>query len=319
MKAIMFREYGPAEVLEVAEVPAPRIAAADELLIDVHAASVIPGDTKLRAGVLRHMFEISLPKILGRDGAGVVREVGAGVEGFAPGDRAVFFAMHAEAGCQSGQVVRPEESVVRLPDNLSFVEAAALTHSGICAWLGLHDTLGIGPGQTVLIQGGAGAIGGVCVQLAAMAGARVLATCSARNIDTVRGLGADAAFAYDGADVVAEILAAEGKVDAVYDLVGGKVHGQSCRLLKPGGRLAWLVAEPFEDESADHGVRCDRVVVRDDRAVLQAVMDVAAEGRLKPWVAAEIRPDEIAAAHRRIEAGEVSRGRLVLTFDDTDR
>lgn len=319
MKAILFRDYGPAEVLEVVDLPAPQIAAAGEMLIDVHAASVIPGDTKLRAGVLRHMFDIPLPKILGRDGAGVVRAVGAGVEGFAPGDRVVFFAMHAEAGCQSGQVVRPQESVVAIPEGLSFVQAAALTHSGICAWLGLHDTLGIGPGQTVLIQGGAGAIGGVCVQMAARAGARVLATCSARNLDTVRALGADAAFAYDSADVVAEILAAEGRVDAVYDLVGGAVHGQSCRLLKPGGRLAWLVAAPFEDESAEHGVRCDRVVVRDDRSVLQAVMDEAAEGRLEPWIAGELRPDEIRAAHRRIEAGEVSRGRLILTFDEADR
>lgn len=314
MKAILFRAFGGPEVIAEAELPSPAICAGDDILIDVAAASIIPGDVKLRAGALRHLFPVSLPKVPGRDGAGIVRATGPDVRSIAVGDRVCFFAAHAESGCQAAQIVRPQRAVVKLPDGLSFTDAAALTHAGICAWLAIRETLAVGPGETVLVQGGAGAIGGLAVQLAALAGARVLATCRAANAALVRDLGAARVFAYDREDVTAEILRSEGPVDAVLDLVGGPVHAASCRVLRRGGRLAWLIAAPFEDVSAAHGVEARQVAVRDDRAVLQAVIDLAGAGELSPLVAGTVTPGAVAEAHRRIEAGEVTRGRLVLTF-----
>lgn len=314
MKAILLSAFGGPEVIEVADLPAPETCTGYDVLIDVAAASIIPGDVKLRAGDLRHLFPVSMPKVPGRDGSGVIRATGPDVRGLAPGDRVCFFASHSESGCQAERILRPANAVVRLPPSVSHVEAAALTHAGICAWLAIRETLAVGRDDTVLIQGGAGAIGGVAVQLAALAGARVLASCRADNAELVRGLGAARTFAYDREDVTAEVLRSEGPVDAVLDLVGGPVHAASCRALRRGGRLAWLIAAPFEDVSAAHGVAVRQVAVRDDRTVLQAVVDLAGAGKLAPLVAGTVTPGEVAEAHRRIAAGEVTRGRLVLTF-----
>lgn len=318
MKAILFRTYGGPEVMELAEVEAPRLRDPGEVLIDVAAASIIPGDCKLRAGALRALFPISLPKRTGRDGAGIVRAVGDAVRDVAPGDRVCFSIPHTETGCQAEQVVCRAEALVPVPPTLSLCDAAALTHAGLCAWLSIHDTLALRPGQTVLIQGGSGAIGGVAVQLAALAGARVLATCRAANRDRVAALGAAATFAHDEGDPVAEILRQYGPVDAALDLVGGAAHAQCCAVLRRGGRLAYLLAHPFEDVSGRHGVTLMQVPIREDRAALHGVMDLAGRGRISPMVSGTVSPAEIVNAHRRMDRGEVSGGRLVIVFGDPD-
>ena len=142
MKAIRYDRYGGPEVLRLADMPEPRCGGG-EVLIDVRAASVIPGDCKLRAGHLRELFEVTFPKIPGRDGAGVVLEVGARVGEFMVGDRVCFVTQHTEPGSNAERIARPAAEVVRMPDGLDFAGAAALMHAGVCAWIALVETAGL--------------------------------------------------------------------------------------------------------------------------------------------------------------------------------
>ena len=230
----------------------------DDVLIDVVSASVTPGDCMLRDGQLQDLFPITFPKIPGRDGAGIVRAVGGNVGGFTPGDRVCFVARRTEQGSNAERIARPADDVIRMPDGLEFTDAAALLHAGACAWIALVESAEIQPGMHVLIHGGSGAIGGMAVQIASHLGARVSATCRAVNSDYVLGLGADSVIAYDQTDF-AEVVC---DVDVVLDLVGGDVHERSCRVLRPGGILVFLLADPFEDRSAEFGVDLRQAMIR---------------------------------------------------------
>ena len=309
MKAITYNRFGGPEVLRLAEMPEP-VPGAEDVLIDVMAAGVIPGDTKLRAGHLQHLFPVTFPKIPGRDGAGIVAHAGDRVAEFAPGDRVCFVTQHVEQGSNAERIVRPAAEVVAMPDGLDFIAAAALMHAGICAWISLVETAGLQAAARVLIQGGAGAIGGMAVQIAHHLGAHVTATCRAANTDYVLGLGADAAIAYDRPDPAHGSEA----MDIVLDLVGGEVHDRSCRALRPGGILVYLLAEPFDDRSAAHGVELRQAIIHDDKAVLERVVELAADGAIEPRVSRVMGLREAAEAHRLIEQGGNTRGRVVLTM-----
>ncbi len=310
MTAISYRRFGGPEVLELGEMPKP-IPGPGQVLVAVRAASVIPGDWKLRAGHLKDIFEISFPKIPGRDGAGVVEALGEGVENLAIGDEVGFVTRHTEHGSHARYTLPAASAVVRKPAKLSFVEAAALMHAGACAWIALSETAGLGPGQRVLIHGGAGAIGGMAVQLARHLGAFVAATCGARNTGFVRDLGADLAIAYDRSDFAEKLE----PVDIVLDLIGGEVHRRSYPVLKRGGTLVYLMADPIEDLSAEFAVRCVRAVIGDQPSALAAVMRLAEEGAWRPLVSRIMPLAEAAEAQRLLEAGLNSRGRIVLTMD----
>jgi NADPH:quinone reductase-like Zn-dependent oxidoreductase len=307
MRAIQFDRFGGPEVLSLVELPDPE-PGPGELLIDVRAASVIPGDWKLRAGHLSHLFDVTLPKIPGRDGAGVVSAIGPGVAAFAVGDAVCFVCQHEEQGSHAEKVVRPADAVVAKPAGLSFVEAAALMHAGVCAWITVAEVGAVRPGDRVLVHGGAGAIGGQAVQVARHLGAEVVATCHSGNLDYVAGLGAHRAVAYDREDFASSVR----DIDCVVDLVGGATHARSYAALRPGGRLVWLIAAPFEDRSAEFGVELRQARIHDDPATLATVVGLAARGILRPQVSRTLPLGDAAAAHRRLEAGENSRGRIIL-------
>ena len=162
MRAIQYERFGGPEVLRLVDLPAPA-PGPGEVAIEVRAASVIPGDWKLRAGHLQHLFPITFPKIPGRDGAGIIVEVGSGVDGWSVGEAVGFVTQHTESGSYAERVVRNPASVVRKPAALSFAEGAALMHAGVCAWIGLIETAGVEAGSRVLVHAGAGAIGGAAV------------------------------------------------------------------------------------------------------------------------------------------------------------
>lgn len=307
MKAIVYDRFGGPGVMRLADIAEPP-PGPDEALIRVRAASVIPGDWKLRAGRLQDMFPISFPKIPGRDGAGEVVALGPGTDFAAIGDRVVFVTGHAEPGSHAEFVVRGRDSTVALPAGLDFARGAALMHAGACAWTALVRTGGVAPGMRVLVHGAAGAVGGAAVQIARNAGAEVLATCHSRNADYVRGLGAAEIAPYDTDDFAARF----GRVDLVLDTIGGDVHRRSYAVLRRGGAIVWLIAEPFEDLSAAYGVRTVQADIRDDREVLEAVAALAARGALVPQVSRIMDLAQVAEAHRLLESGAISRGRIVL-------
>jgi 2-desacetyl-2-hydroxyethyl bacteriochlorophyllide A dehydrogenase len=307
VKAIRFAQFGSPEVLKLEEAPTP-VPGPREVLVAVQAASVTPGDTKLRAGQLQKLFPVSFPCIPGRDGAGRIVALGVQADYAKVGDAVCFVADRTRQGSYATHIARDAESVVPLPPGVAFAEGAALMHAATCAWIALVDTAGLQAGQRVLVLGGSGAIGGMAVQIACHLGARVVATCAARNIEYVRALGAEEAFAYDqGA-----MPSANQAFDLVLDLVGGDAHERSYPLLRKGGKLVWLIAKPFTDRSAQYGVQTLQARIVDSPRVNAIVVGLAAKAAIKPQVSRVMPLSEAAQAHRMVEAGRASRGRIVL-------
>jgi len=307
MKAIRFARFGGPDVLTLDEIAAT-LPGSREVVIDIEAASVTPGDWKLREGHLQQIFPVRLPCIPGRDGAGSVAAVGDQVDYARVGDAVCFTAERTVQGSYAEQIVRDAAGVVPLPPGLSFAEGAALMHAGTCAWIALVRFAGLQPGQKILIHAAAGAIGGMAVQLAKHLGAAVAATCSARNSEYVRGLGADLVLEYDREDFARGLR----DCDVVLDLVGGDVHRRSYPVLKEGGSLVWLIAQPVEDCSARYGVRFVQAHIHDDPQALAAVIDLARRSVLKPQVSRLMPLAEAAQAHRLVQGNANSRGRVIL-------
>ncbi len=293
-------------MLELVDVPDPA-PADDEVLIRIHAAGVAPGDGKVRAGTLQHMFPVTLPKIPGRDGAGVVVAKGRRATYLEIGDPVCFTTPHVGQGSAAELIARGKGDVARKPKSLSFVEAAALVHSGMCAWIGLVETADIKSGMKVLIHGGAGAIGSMAVQIARHRGAEVAATCRSTDAPRVAALGAQQVIAFDREDFAASLAG----FDVVFDLVGGEVHDKSYSVLKRGGMLVWLYARPIEDR-APPGIVSRRAAIHDRIETLEAVLALAAERRLRAQPGRVFPLAQCAEAHRLVAAGGHGGGRVVL-------
>lgn len=307
MRAIRYQSYGEPNVLELVDVPDPR-PGRGEVLVGLRAASAIPADWKVRSGMLQAMFPVTLPKIPGRDGAGIVLELGEGVDYANVGDAVCVVAQHTEDGTYAEKIVRDGESIVAMPETLDFGEAAALMHAGNCAWICLVETAELKAGARILVHAGAGAIGGLAIQLAHHLGCHVTTTCRAANADYVTAMGADDMIAYDEED----FSASDERFDVVLDLMGGDVHRGSYAVLKPGGHMVCLRAEAFEDQSERYGVRVSVPRIHDKKYVLDAVAQLARDGVFRPQIAHRLPLAQAGEAHRMMEAGKVSRGRIVL-------
>ncbi|WP_329140325.1 zinc-dependent alcohol dehydrogenase family protein [Streptomyces sp. NBC_01476] len=222
MRAVVLKEFGTQPAL--GELPKPT-AGPGQVLVRVRASGVNPLDIKIRAGQAAHA-RFALPGVLGMDLAGVVEETGPGVTGFAPGDE--VYGLTGGVGDLQGSLAEyaavDARLLARKPAALSMREAAALPLVAITVWEGLVDRARAGQGQTVLVHGGAGGLGQVAVQIARARGAEVFATASARNLETVRSLGATPIDrgASSVEEYVAEHTGGEG-FDVVFDTVGGPV------------------------------------------------------------------------------------------------
>ena len=309
MKALLYEAYGGPDVLRLRELQDPSPGPGD-VLIRVRAASLGPGDCKLRAGLLQRHFSFSFPKIPGRYGAGEVVALGADVDDIRIGDRVVFAAAHDENGSCAEMIVRPRGKIAPAPLNVTWSEAAAVIHEGVCAVSALGSA-NVGSGTRVLVHGAAGAVGGACVQLARHLGAVVTATCRECNRDYVHALGAHFVIPFDREDF-SRTMADQ---DVVIDTQGGEVHERSYRVLKRGGRLVYLNAAPIEDRGAEYGVIVMNAIIEDSHAALSRVCRLVETGVLKPRVAMVLPLAEGALAHRLVESGAVKRGRMILTME----
>jgi NADPH:quinone reductase-like Zn-dependent oxidoreductase len=306
MRVARYSRHGGPDMIELADMALP-VPGPGQVLVRLHAAGVAPLDWKMRAGLLAAHFTLTFPKVPGRDGAGVVMAAGEGVD-LAPGTRVAVMAPPAgQAGTHASHMLAEARLCVPLPDAVGFEDAAALVNSGLSAWIAVMRTAAVQPGQRVLVQSGAGAVGGLMVQLCAHLGAEVTATCRADNKDYVRSLGAHRAIAYDRpwpGDVPPQ--------DVVFDLMGGAVHGACYPLLRKGGHLVWLTAAPITDRGADYGVQVSRAMIADDPQVVAEVLRLAADGVLRAQVAGRLPLEKAAEAQARLAAGEITRGRLIL-------
>jgi NADPH:quinone reductase-like Zn-dependent oxidoreductase len=290
MRVLRLRAAGGPEqlALEDADRPGPGLA---EALVRVHAAAITRGELEWPVD--------RLPAVPSHELSGVVEEVGGGVAGVAVGDEVFALAPFDRDGVAADYTAVPAELLVPKPRALGHAESAALPLPALTAWQGLFDHGRLGAGERVLIHGAAGNVGGFAVQLARAAGAHVIGTASAANLDFVLELGAhevvDAANAFE--DAVEP-------VDVVFDTAGGERLRRSPAVLRAGGRLVSVAEEPPEG-----GVY---FIVEPNRDQLGSLARLVDGGDLRPPLV-EVFPFAAAreAFARSLEPGR--RGKVVLT------
>ena len=244
MKAVRLLEYGGQLVFN--DVPTPTIAR-DEILVKIRSTAVNHLDLVEASGTARQILPIDLPWIPGHEFSGVVEQIGSDVEGWAPGD-AVFGI--TGMGAYAEYVAVKASAIARKPSNLSFEEAASVPVAAQTAWEGIFTHGHLEKGQTILIHGGAGAVGAYAVQLASHAGATVIATASGGDEAYLKSLGASRVIDYRAAQF--EKVLRE-KVDAVFDLARGDIQ-KSFFVLKEGGHLVSATQPVSQEEAAKHRV-----------------------------------------------------------------
>src|SRR6185369_4697551 len=236
MKALTFKRYGKSPDIGFADLPRPALKA-DELLVQVHAASVNPIDNMITTGIFKPVLHFQLPATLGSDLAGVVIEVGSDVTRFKPGDAVFANIFDRGTGAIAEFAVVPERVAVLKPANLDFVQAASIPMVGLTSWQALKERANLKAGQKVFIPAGSGGVGTFAIQLAKHLGAKVGTTTSTGNVDLVRRLGADEVVDYKK-QAFENVLRG---YDAVLGTVRGDAIEKSIGILKPRGKIVSLV------------------------------------------------------------------------------
>ena len=303
MKAAFIERYGGPGELKYGELPDP-VAGPGEVVIDVHAASINAADWKVRAGQYQ---QAKFPLILGRDFSGVISAVGQGVTDLKVGDAAFGVCEAGQEGAYAEKIAVKAAIVAKKPDALSHVNAAALALTGLTALSAIEDTLKLKPGETILIQGGAGGVAGFAIQLAKHIGARVITTASAANHDYVRGLGADEIIDYNAVDFTRAVT----NCDAVFDTVGAEVAQRSFAVLKPGGRAAFIASGAQAPKPSRDDVTSLRPPVGRARRHLERIVELVQAGAVRAPEIKLYRLSDAADAHRLSESRHF-RGKLVF-------
>ena len=326
---MVVHEHGAPEVFVLDNVPLPA-PLPDQVRLRVRSSSVNPIDCKIRSGALP--LGASPPAILHIDVAGVVGAIGEAVSGFEEGDRVFGFAggLLAYPGALAEYVCVPAAALARIPTTFDFSHAGVLPVAACTAWEAIHERVQVVAGESVLVQGGAGGVGHMAVQLAHACGARVHATVSsAPKAELVRRLGATAAIDYrqlEPSDIIREYTDGQA-YDVVIDTVGGAALHKALLLAKPGGRVVSIAARGSHDLSPMHGkgLRLDVVfAIRpfvEDRGFerlaerLQQVARACEQGQLHPVLHERIYTySDVAEAHRCLESG-AALGKIALIND----
>lgn len=307
MRAVRIHEYGAAAVLRYEEAPLPAVAA-DEVLVEVHAAGVNPADWQFRYGYYKDFAPRTLPFILGWDVAGVVKTVGAGVERWKSGDRVFAMADMNRDGAYAEFVAVRAEHLAPAPTTLPLQHAAGVPLAALTAWKALFDDGQLKAGQSVLVHAAAGGVGLFAVQLAKWAGARVAATASSASVGLVESLGADQVIDYRAGDFARQLA----NVDIVIDTVGGATRAASWGVLRKAGTLVAVAMPPPETGTAlQHGVRAAMTVVVPDGRRLSEVGKLIDAGKLRVVIDSEFPLEQAAPAHERSESRR-ARGKIIL-------
>ena len=307
MKAILIRAFGGPEVVEFAETPEP-MPGPNEVVVEVHAASVNPIDLKIRSGAMNQYGALSLPRILGRDFSGTIAAVGAGIGDLRPGEAVFGIADRLKDGTHAETHVIDAALVAKKPKALTHIAAAALGVAAASALTALEFAAQIKSGDRVLIHAGAGGVGHYAIQYARKKGAHVIVTARADNHDFVKSMGAHEAVDYTAVDFAEAVK----DCDLVLETLGGEAHFKSMACLQPGGTLVWLNAAPLPERPARADIKVVHAIVKAARAQMERVGQLAAEGTLKPHVTATFPLERAAEAYAMVGAGR-TRGKVVLT------
>jgi NADPH:quinone reductase len=328
MKAILMTGVG---VLQLQEVPTPKISQPNQVLVALKAAGVNPIDTKIRKRGT--FYPEQMPAILGCDGAGIVEAVGSEVTDFRVGDE-VYFCRgglgQQGTGNYAEYAVIEADFLAHKPNSLSFAEAAAAPLVLITAWEALYDRARLQSGQNVLIHGGAGGVGHVAIQLAKIKGAKIYTTVGNSDKERlVRQLGADYPILYKQTDFVSAILQqTEGKgVDIAFDTVGGETFFQSCQAVRVYGDIVTIL-EPSGSlkEARDRNLRISLELMltpalmglkeaqKYQAQILKEAAHLIDEKKLTIHLSQTFPLAAAILAHQLIESGSVM-GKIALIID----
>ncbi len=316
MRAAVIHAFGGPEVLQIEERPEPALRETD-VLVEVHATSVNPVDTKVRAS---SSAPRSLPLILGYDVSGVVVRCGSRVTQWKPGDE-IFAAPNLfRDGANAEYVAIDARSAARKPKSVDHATAASLPLVSQTAWEALHLRARISPGQTVLIHAGAGGVGHIAVQLAKLHGCRVITTAGREDsIGFCRDfLRADEVIDYQRVDFVERVreLTQGRGVPVVFDTVGGEVFARSLDCAAINAQVVTILGSNTGDRS--RGLLYRNISVHYEfmgvptaheleperpGQILTGIAQLVDAGLLRPHVSQRVPLEEIAAAHRQVESG----------------
>ncbi len=315
MRAVVIPGFGADP--ELAELPVPEPGPAG-ILVRVHAAGMNPFDWKVAEGALKGVVEHRFPVVVGSDGAGVVEEVGADVANFRPGDRVYgqFMKVALGVGSYAEHTVAPADGKLALiPEGLSFVVAAALPTASVTAYQAIQEAH-LEPGSTILVNGASGGVGQSAVQFAAGLGARVLATSPPELTGLLRELGAAEVVDFTRGPTAEQVLAAHPDgVDAVLDLVSKAGEaGPLVDLLRPGGVAISTNGALDPEAMAARELRGVNFFSNVTPEALEEIAQLAASGRLRVRIDAEVPLAEAPAAIARARAGH-ARGKTVVVID----
>jgi NADPH:quinone reductase-like Zn-dependent oxidoreductase len=297
MKAVRFSQFGGPEVLEIVDLPDPH-PGPGQVRIAVRAAGVNPSDWKKRKGLM----DPELPQTMGYEAAGVVDELGEGVDDVAVGDR--VFGLSTQGAAQAELAVLSYYAPI--PPSLDFAGAAALPAAIETAARAL-DQLGVKAAHTLLINGASGSVGSAAVQLAVLRGARVIGTASPANHDYLRSLGAEPVAYGEGLSGRVRALA-PGGVDLTLDVAGSGVLPE---LIELAGGAGHVITVADFGGAREHGVRFSSGESGRAVYVLGEIGELIESGRFSPPATQTFPLAEVAEAHRAGEQGHV-RGKLVL-------
>ena len=312
MLAAQITKYGGQDSLRVSDDAAKPAAQKGQVLVEVYAAGVNPFDVTVREGRARQMAELDLPATLGGDFAGVVADVGEGVDGFIEGE-----AVYGQASPLSGQGSFAQYTPVKAtqlaakPEIVGFSAAAALPLAGVSAYQALVDHMHLQKGQKILIHGGAGGIGSMATQLAKHLGAHVTATASSKDADFVKDLGADEVIDYKSQDFTKLVK----DYDAVLDTVGGETNRKSYQVLKTGGVLVSMVAKPDEESVSKYGITYTAQFTRTTTDRLKAVAELVDNGAIKPQIDTVFPLDQAAEALEYLKMGN-PKGKVIIRIKE---
>lgn len=306
MRAITYSRYGGADVLELSELPTPKVGP-DTVLVRVKATSVNPVDWKVREGYLDAIMDATFPVVPGWDVAGVVEQVGLDTPELSVGDEVFGYVRKdvVSGGTTAELVAAPVRTLARKPAAWTWEQAAGAPLAGLTA-LQTIDRAGVSSGQTVLVHAAAGGVGSMAVQIAVARGARVIGTASERNHEYLRSLGAEPVTYGEGLSGRVRALAPEG-VDVVLDYIGGEALATTPDVLRDGGTVASVVDAAARDELGGH-----YVWVRPDVEGLTELARLADAGQLTVDVAEVYDLADAAKAHEASRTGHV-RGKVVIT------
>jgi NADPH:quinone reductase-like Zn-dependent oxidoreductase len=311
-KAAYYTEFGGIDKIQVGQLDLPELGAGDVQLL-VKAAGINPVDAVVREGKFAQVIPSAFPTVPGWDVCGIVERCGPGTTRLAVGSEVYGYVRQSvvQHGTFAERIVVPEQYLTHSPEKLSWVEAGGLPLVGLTAYQAVIKAGQLKAGETVLILGASGGVGGSAIQLAKAIGARVIAVASAENAEHMTKLGADVTIDYK-ADSVAEMvkkLVPEG-VDLLFDAISGDTLTQCLTTLKPNGRLI-SVLNDGKALALPAGVHFQHVMTQPSLPDLDHLRELADAGKLTVPIAATFSLDDIKKAFEQIESHHTT-GKVVI-------